>query len=83
VLVPEGAFYVFFGITAYLGKSYQGKKLSSSMEICEYLLDRQLLATVPGTAFGMEGFIRISFASALSDLALALDRLENGLTALT
>ncbi len=82
VLEPDGAFYVFFSVEAYLGKSFGGKKLSTSMQICEYLLDEQLLATVPGSAFGLEGFVRISFANSLTDLAAAMDRLERGFRAL-
>ncbi len=83
VLVPQGAFYVFFGIQAYFGKSFDSKSLNTSMEICQYFLDEQLLATVPGSAFGMEGYMRISFAQNLEVLAAALDRLERGFTALT
>lgn len=82
VLEPEGAFYVFFSVEAYLGKSFGGKKLATSMQICEYLLDEQLLATVPGSAFGLEGFMRISFANSITDLSAALDRLEKGFRAL-
>ncbi|MEO6098548.1 MAG: pyridoxal phosphate-dependent aminotransferase [Fibrobacteria bacterium] len=78
VLVPDGAFYVFFNLEAYLGKSFGGKTMASSMDICEYLLEHQLLATVPGSSFGQEGFMRISFANSLENLGAALDRLEKG-----
>ncbi len=82
VLAPAGAFYAFFGIEAYFGKSYQGNHIRTSMELCQYLLDSQLLATVPGSAFGMEGFMRISFAASLETLDAALVRLQDGLSAL-
>ncbi len=82
VFPPLGAFYAFFNVQAYLGKSHAGKTVGTSMELCEYLLDTQLLATVPGSAFGLEGFMRISFANALDTLGLALDRLAAGLAAL-
>lgn len=83
VFPPEGAFYVFFDVSAYLGKTHAGKPVSTSLELCEYLLDTRLLATVPGSAFGLEGFIRISFACDLTLLGQALDRLEAGLQALS
>lgn len=79
---PEGAFYAFFGVEAYLGRSFQGRRIGTSMALCEYLLDEQLLATVPGSAFGLEGFMRISFATSLADLEKAMDRLEKGFLSL-
>ncbi|MDB5104643.1 MAG: aspartate aminotransferase [Fibrobacteres bacterium] len=82
VLKPEGAFYVFFNLEAYLGKSFGGKIMRTSMDICEYLLERRMLATVPGSSFGLEGYMRISFANSLDILGAALDRLESGLLAL-
>jgi aspartate aminotransferase len=83
IFPPEGAFYVFFDVSAYLGKAHAGKALRTSLELCEYLLEAQLLATVPGSAFGLEGFVRISFACDLALLGRALDRLEAGLQALS
>ncbi len=82
ILDPDGAFYAFFGIEAYLGKSFGDRFLGNSLQICEFLLDQFLVATVPGTAFGLEGFIRISFANNLVDLDKALIRMEQGLLAL-
>ncbi len=83
VLKPQGAFYVFFGVDAYLGKTFHGRRITTSMEISEYFLDEYLLATVPGSAFGLEGCLRISFANSLVDLSAAMDRLERGFLALT
>lgn len=82
IMEPQGAFYAFFGVGAYLGKTWKGKTLSSSLDLCEYLLEEYLLATVPGSAFGLEGWMRISFACDLRSLDAALDRLERGFRAL-
>lgn len=82
VFPPQGAFYVFFDVTAYLGRSHAGKTIADSLELCEYLLDAHLLATVPGSAFGLEGYLRISFACDPAVLERALDRLAAGLAAL-
>jgi aspartate aminotransferase len=83
VFPPQGAFYAFFNLEAYLGRSYQGKVMRTSMDICEYLLDSQLLATVPGSSFGQEGCMRLSFANSLENLELAFTRLERGFMALS
>jgi aspartate aminotransferase len=82
VFPPQGAFYLFFDVSAYLGKAHVGQAIRTSLGLCEYLLESQLLATVPGSAFGLEGFVRISFACDLDLLGRALDRLEAGLKAL-
>src|SRR5690606_12262447 len=76
VFPPQGAFYLFFDLKAYLGKSHGGRIMSASMDICEYLLDEHLVATVPGSSFGLEGHMRISFANDLKVLSAAMDRLE-------
>ncbi|MDB5048122.1 MAG: Aspartate transaminase [Fibrobacteres bacterium] len=82
VFEPQGAFYAFFNLEAYLGRTFQGKTMANSMDISEYLLESRLLATVPGSSFGLEGFMRISFANDLKTLDAALDRLEKGFKAL-
>ncbi|HKP97855.1 MAG TPA: pyridoxal phosphate-dependent aminotransferase [Fibrobacteria bacterium] len=82
VFPPQGAFYAFFNLEAYFGKTHRGKAMATSMDICEYFLEAQLLATVPGSSFGQEGFMRISFANGLETLDAALDRLEKGFKAL-
>jgi aspartate aminotransferase len=82
VFPPQGAFYVFFDVSAYLGKSHGGKPVRTSFELCEYLLETRLVATVPGSAFGLEGYVRISFACDPDLLTRALDRLSEGLLAL-
>jgi aspartate aminotransferase len=82
VFRPQGAFYAFFNVEAFLGRSAQGRRIDTTLALCDYLLDAQLLATVPGSAFGLEGFVRISFANSLPVLEAALDRLEKGLRSL-
>ncbi|MEO7779338.1 MAG: pyridoxal phosphate-dependent aminotransferase, partial [Fibrobacteria bacterium] len=82
VFPPQGAFYAFFNLETYFGKTYRGKTMATSMDICEYLLDEHLLATVPGSSFGQEGFMRVSFANSLGALDAAFTRLEKGFKAL-
>jgi aminotransferase len=69
---PNGAFYAFANISA-LGKS--------SMEVAGHLLEKALVATVPGAAFGPrgEGFLRLSFANSTENIRKALDRMGTAL----
>lgn len=75
--MPEmaGAFYAFVNIKPHLGKTYGGLKCSNSAQWCLALLEQQSVGTVMGSAFGAEGYIRISYAASMNDLAAGLDRI--------
>jgi aspartate aminotransferase len=82
--MPEGAFYALPEVSSYYGKkSPKGKVIQGSLDLCEYLLADELLAVVPGIAFGDDRCIRLSYATSLDNLHKAMDRLRRGLTALT
>lgn len=76
---PEGAFYVFPDMSAYFGKSVEGKEIKDSGDLCMYLLESGHIATVPGSAFGAPDCVRISFATSDEDLEKAMERLKNAL----
>lgn len=76
-LKPEGAFYVFPNMQKLVGKqSPKGKIITNSAELCDYLLDEALVATVAGSAFGMEGYFRISYATSEDALKKAMERIR-------
>jgi len=79
---PGGAFYVFPDLSAYVGKSINGRKIETDMDLCIYLLEEGHIATVPGSAFGMDGCVRISYANSDENLEKAMGRLKNALAAL-
>jgi aspartate aminotransferase len=76
VRIPEigGAFYAFFDIREPLRRLAAGG-VSTSMQWCEALLERHHVALVAGSAFGSEGFVRMSFAASEEKLAAGLDRI--------
>ncbi len=76
---PRGAFYVFPNISAYFGKSFQGKKIGGSLDLADYLLDEALIATVPGIAFGADRFIRFSFATSMAVIEEGMKRFRQAL----
>jgi len=79
---PGGAFYVFPDMSAYIGKSVDGRKIENDMDLCIYLLEVGHIATVPGSAFGADGCVRISYANSDENLEKAMQRLKNALAAL-
>jgi aspartate aminotransferase/aspartate/glutamate/aspartate-prephenate aminotransferase len=81
--MPEGAFYVYPDVSAFFGASTPGgDTIEDSSDLCFYLLEEHHVALVPGTAFGVDDGLRISYASSMDDLETGLDRIEDGLAAL-
>jgi aspartate aminotransferase len=68
VLEPQGAFYAFPNLSAYLGRSIRGEVPRTTVELCGVLLDHAKVATVPGEAFDAPGYTRLSFALGDDDL---------------
>jgi aspartate aminotransferase len=71
-----GAFYAFVNIKRHLGRAYNGTRVDNSTQWCLALLEQQNVATVMGSAFGAEGYARISFATDMETLAAGFDRIE-------
>jgi aspartate aminotransferase len=80
---PDGAFYLFPDCSAYLGKSFKGKKLENSADLAMYLLEEGHVAAVGGLAFGAPGCIRFSYATADEKLVEAMARVKKALAALS
>jgi aspartate aminotransferase len=72
----SGAFYAFVNIRPHLGRRYGGKQVDNSSQWCLELLAQQGVATVMGSAFGAEGYVRLSFAASMDRLQAALERIE-------
>ena len=80
---PEGAFYLFPDVSAFLGRQApSGRAIRSSNDLCFYLLEEHDVALVPGEAFGDPSGVRISYAASMADLEEALRRVRRGLEAL-
>jgi aspartate aminotransferase len=73
---------VFPDISGLLGKSAGNTRIETDVEFCHWLLDEYHLATVPGSAFGGPGCIRLSFAASDDDIKKAISRLAEAASAL-
>jgi aspartate aminotransferase len=69
---PQGAFYVYSDVTALLGKGYG----DTSLELCDYILEKAEVALVPGEAFGPSGYVRMSYALGDGPLLEGIQRLQ-------
>lgn len=82
VTLPQGAFYFFPDVSAYYGKSFNGKKIENSTDMAFYLLNEANVATVMGSAFGDDTCIRLSYATSEDLLIEALRRIKEALAKL-
>lgn len=81
-LMAGGAFYAFPDARDAIQNLYDAGKITETtdMALAEYLLEKFDVAVVPGSAFGAEGYFRISFATSMANLREALDRIEKALS---
>lgn len=80
--VPQGAFYVYPDVTYYFGKKYKNHEIHSGTDLTMYLLDEAHVALVPGAAFGVDNYIRFSYATSEKNLTEALKRMKEALAKL-
>jgi aspartate aminotransferase len=78
--VPDGAFYVFPDISAWLGKTVKGYKIETSTDFSLMLLEEANVATVSGDAFGAPNCIRISYAASSEQITEAIRRIKEVLS---
>ena len=77
-LKPDGAFYVFPSCKDLIGKKDKnGKKLENDTDFVQSLLENNNVAVVQGSAFGLEGFFRISYATSMKNLEKAMERIKS------
>lgn len=73
----NGAFYAFFNVKQHLGRTLGGVKIETSEQFCLELLAQKCVATVMGSSFGCEGYVRASFATDIRTLETAFDLIDN------
>ncbi len=81
-LLSEGAFYTFADVRQAIETLHSRNEIKDNSDISfsEYLLEKGGVAVVPGSAFGSEGYVRLSFATSMDNLKNALERIEKLLT---
>jgi len=81
-LLSEGAFYTFADTRQAIETLHSRKdlKYQNDISFSEYLLEQVGVAVVPGSAFGNEGYIRLSFATSMENLKKALERIAKSLS---
>jgi aspartate aminotransferase len=74
--MPEGAFYAYPSVKDVIGRTINGKQVTSSAELAAIILDEVEVAVVPGEAFGTPGYLRLSYALGDVDIAEGVARIQ-------
>lgn len=77
-IMPKGAFYAMPNISYYLNNS----QIKNSEDLCQYLLKDYHIAIVPGSAFGMDNYVRFSYANSIDNIKEGVKRFADGLRSL-
>ena len=80
--LPEGAFYFFFDVSSFFGKSFNGFTVKNPEDMSAYLLKEALIALVNGEAFGDQKCLRLSYAASQEKLITVCQRLKDALAKL-
>ncbi len=80
-LAPGGAFYAFMNVSSHFGRTLGGRTITDSTSFCLTALAEAHVALVMGSAFGAEGYARLSFATDLTTIEEGFDALEGFLKA--
>lgn len=76
---PDGAFYLFIDVKDVLGKKYGNETIATDLDLSMYLLHVAHVSSVPGSAFGSEGYVRFSYAASEDNLREAAARVKNAI----
>lgn len=76
VIMPKGAFYLFANVSKLVGERLNGKMINNPAELCNYLVESNGVALVPGEAFGSNEHVRLSYATAMENLREAVSRIS-------
>ncbi|WP_163192665.1 pyridoxal phosphate-dependent aminotransferase [Clostridium thermarum] len=80
---PQGAFYVMVNISKLLNRKMDDVLIKDSVTLSQLLLEKQLVAVIPGEAFGVDNYIRLSYATSLENIEKGLARIEKFICDLT
>lgn len=81
-ILPKGAFYIMVNVSGVYGKSINGEKITDSLSFSKELLKEENVAVIPGIGFGLDDYIRLSYATSMENIENGIDRIEKFLNKL-
>ncbi|AWK50906.1 aspartate aminotransferase [Clostridium beijerinckii] len=76
IIKPSGAFYIMVNISAYLNTTFKEQVINNSVDFAKVLLEEEKVAVIPGTGFGLDNYIRLSYATSMDIIENGIDRIS-------
>ena len=76
IIKPQGAFYIMINVEKFIGRKFNGEIINNSLDFAAQLLESEQVAVIPGKAFGLENYIRVSYATSMEAIKEGLERLN-------
>ncbi|MEN8077991.1 pyridoxal phosphate-dependent aminotransferase [Clostridioides difficile] len=76
IIKPQGAFYIMINLDECLGKAINGEVIKDSMDFSAKLLEDEKVAVIPGKAFGLDNYVRVSYATSMEAIEAGLNRIK-------
>ena len=80
IIKPSGAFYIMIDISDYFNTVFKGQKIENSLDFAKVLLDEEKVAVIPGAGFGLDNYIRLSYATSMKVIETGIDRISTFLS---
>lgn len=75
IIKPSGAFYIMVNISSYFNTTFKGQEIKNSVDFARVLLDEEKVAVIPGAGFGLDEYIRLSYATSMDIIETGIDRI--------
>lgn len=80
IIKPSGAFYIMVNISAYLNTTFKAQVINNSVDFAKVLLEEEKVAVIPGAGFGLDNYIRLSYATSMDIIETGIDRISTFLS---
>ncbi|WP_315070696.1 pyridoxal phosphate-dependent aminotransferase [uncultured Clostridium sp.] len=80
IIKPSGAFYIMVNVSAYLNTTFKNQEIKNSVDFASVLLEEEKVAVVPGSGFGLDDYIRLSYATSMNIIENGIDRISTFLS---
>jgi len=80
IIKPSGEFYIMINISAYLNTTFKEQNINNSVDFARVLLEEEKVAVIPGDGFGLDDYIRLSYATSMDVIENGIDRISTFLS---
>lgn len=80
IIKPSGAFYIMVNISEYLNTTFKEQVINNSLDFAKVLLEEEKVAVIPGSGFGLDNYIRLSYATSMDVIETGIDRISTFLS---